>query len=177
MTSLFTVVKTIVAVAILGCIAAVAFIYSGLYDVSATTPDNAVVAWAVHAISEASVAARLGVNTVPAGLDKPETIRAGGRLFVENCAVCHGAPELAPTPIAQGLNPSPPNLFAATRKPDEKENFQFIKYGVKMTAMPGFGRSLGDDQIWQTVAFLHKLPGMSKSDYANSTAAMVPTTN
>lgn len=177
MKSLVVVIETIVAVAILGCLAVVAFIYSGLYDVSATTPDNAVVAWAVHAISEASVAARLGANKVPAGLDKHETITAGGRLFVENCAVCHGSPEAAPTPIAQGLNPPPPNLFAATRKPDQQENFQFIKYGVKMTAMPGFGKSLDDEQVWQTVAFLNKLPGMSKSDYTSSTAATAPVAN
>ncbi|MDR3495907.1 MAG: cytochrome c [Ancalomicrobiaceae bacterium] len=177
MKAFVTVVKTIVALAILECLAVVAFIYSGVYDVSATAPDNAIVAWAVHTVSEASVAARLGANKVPAGLDKPETIKAGGRLFVENCAVCHGAPEVAPTPIAQGLNPSPPNLFAATREPDEKENFQFIKYGVKMTAMPGFGKSQDDDHIWQTVAFLNKLPGMSKSDYAALTAAVAPAAN
>ncbi|MDR3376074.1 MAG: cytochrome c [Ancalomicrobiaceae bacterium] len=177
MNAFFTVVRTVVALAILGGAAAVAFIYSGLYDVSATTPDIPIVAWAVHAVSEASVAARLGANKVPSGLDKPETIKAGGRLFIENCAVCHGAPEVAPTPIAQGLNPSPPNLFAATRKPDEQENFQFIKYGVKMTAMPGFGKSLDDDHVWQTVAFLNKLPGMSKSDYAGLTAAPAPSAN
>ena len=177
MSTFFTVLRTIVALVILGCAAAVAFIYSGLYDVSATAPDNAIVAWAVHAVSEASVAARLGANKVPEGLDKPETIKAGGRLFVENCAVCHGSPEVPPTPIAQGLNPAPPNLFAATRKPDEKENFQFIKYGVKMTAMPGFGKSFDDEHIWQTVAFLNKLPGMSKSDYAGLTAAEAPSAN
>jgi hypothetical protein len=60
--------------------------------------------------------------------------------------------------------------FRADRKPDPAENFQFIKYGVKMTAMPGFAPTLSDDEIWSLVAFLNGLPGISASDYAAKTA-------
>ena len=156
-----------VAVAIVG---GLVFIYSGLYDVSATTPDSALVSWTIHKVSDTSVGARLGANHPPAGLDKPEKIKAGGRLFSENCAVCHGSPGLAKSAIIKGLNPVPPDLFLATRKPDPAENFQFIKYGVKMTAMPGFAPTLSDDEIWSLVAFLNGLPGISASDYAAKTA-------
>ncbi|MFX8612751.1 hypothetical protein ABTM13_20275, partial [Acinetobacter baumannii] len=79
------ILKTLLATVVLVLVGGVAFIYSGIYDVSASTPDNAVVAWVVHATSEASVAARLGQNKVPGDLDKPETILAGGKLFVQNC--------------------------------------------------------------------------------------------
>lgn len=166
MTTLSTILKTLLATVVLVLVGGVAFIYSGIYDVSASTPDNAVVAWVVHATSEASVAARLGQNKVPGDLDKPETILAGGKLFVQNCVVCHGAPGLAATHIALGLNPPPPDLYRANRKPDDQENFQFIHNGVKMTAMPAFGASEGDDHVWQLVAFLKKLPGISPADYA-----------
>jgi mono/diheme cytochrome c family protein len=159
---------------ILGCLVVavlggLAFIYSGIYDVSATTPDSAIVAWAVHKTSDTSVGARMGANHPPAGLDKPELIQAGGRLFSEHCAVCHGGPGLTPTAISRGLNPVPPDLFRANRKPDAAENFQFVKYGVKMTAMPGFGSSLSDDNIWSLVAFLGVAPGLSVADYAAKT--------
>ncbi len=161
---------------ILGCIVVVAagglaFIYSGLYDVSATTPDSALVTWAVHKTSNTSVHARMGANVPSAGFDKPALIQVGGRLYAENCAVCHGAPGLTPTAIAKGLNPVPPDLFKATRKPDPAENFQFIKHGVKMTAMPGFGPSLSDDNIWSLVAFLGAAPSLTAADYAAKTAA------
>ena len=110
-----------------------------------------------------------GGITVPAGLAKSGAIQAGGRLFAENCAVCHGGPGLKSTNVAQGLNPEPPDLFRATRKPDSAENFRFIKYGVKMTAMPGFGPTQTDDQIWQLVAFLGAAPGMDSAAFTAKT--------
>lgn len=177
----------IVVVTVLGCIiiavaGAVAFIYSGTYDVSASTPDNAIVAWAVHETSDHSVDARMSANHEPPGLDQPQAIQAGGRIFGENCVVCHGGPGLQPTRVAQGLNPQPPNLFRSGRHPDMAEMFQFIKYGVKMTGMPTFGKTLSDDQIWQLAAFLNKAPGMSAGQFAsltgvhasNSQNAMLP---
>lgn len=148
---------------------AVGFIYSGIYDVSALQPDNPIVSWALHTTSDQSVDARLGDIVVPPGLDTPEVIQSGGRLFVQNCVVCHGGPGLKPTDIAQGLNPSPPNLFKAGREPWMEEMFRFIKYGVKMTAMPGFGKTHTDAQIWSLAAFLRKAPGMSPEDFAAQT--------
>lgn len=159
---------------ILGCLVAAAaggfaFIYSGIYDVSATTPDNAFVAWAVHIVSDHSVGARLGVIVVPPGLDKPQQIQAGGRIYAQNCAVCHGGPGLKETAIARGLNPAPPDLFRADRVPASDENFQFIKYGVKMTAMPGFGPTHTDEQIWALVAFLGQAPGIKPANFTTET--------
>jgi mono/diheme cytochrome c family protein len=164
------ILMTILGCAVLAIVGGLAFIYSGIYDVSSTTPDSALVSWAVHKVSDTSVGARLSANHPPTGLDQPKIIAAGGHLFAENCAVCHGAPGLAQTNIAKGLNPLPPDLFRADRKPDPAENFQFIKYGVKMTAMPGFAASYSDDEIWSLAAFLNGLPGISASDYATKTA-------
>ncbi len=162
---------TILGCAVFAALGGLAFIYSGIYDVSATTPDNALVAWVVHKVSDTSVGARLAANHAPVGLDKPEKILAGGRLFSENCAVCHGGPGLDQTAIAKGLNPVPPALSRADRKPDPAENFQFIRHGIKMTAMPGFEQSYSDEQIWSLVAFLNGLPGISATDYAVRTDA------
>lgn len=177
MATLSTVLKTVLILVVLGVAGGAAFIYSGIYDVSASTPDNPYVAWVIHTTSDASVGARLGASKVPPGLDKPETIAAGGKLFVQNCTVCHGAPGVAPTHIALGLNPLPPDLYRASRKPDQQENFQFIHNGVKMTAMPAFGASEGDEHVWQLVAFLNKLPGISAADYATLTSGPAPNAN
>ncbi len=167
------VLLTILGCAVLAIIGGLSFIFSGIYDVSATTPDSPLVAWVVHTVSDTSVGARLGANHPPSWLDQPEKIAAGGHLFVENCAVCHGGPGLVPTAIAKGLNPVPPDLFRFDRKPDPAENFQFIKYGVKMTAMPGFATSLSDDQVWSLVGFLNGLPGISAADYAAKTTSPI----
>jgi mono/diheme cytochrome c family protein len=160
---------TVVGCIVVAGLAGLAFIYSGVYDVSATTPDNAVVAWAVHTTSDRSVGARLAAITVPTGLDQAATIESGGHLYAQNCAMCHGGPGLTRTAVSQGLNPQPPNLFRATRKPDNAENFQFIKHGVKMTGMPGFAPTHSDAEIWSLVAFLKVAPGISATDFAART--------
>jgi mono/diheme cytochrome c family protein len=168
-----------IVLTILGCfLFAVAgglmFIYSGIYDVSALTPDSPIVAWAVHTVSDRSVGARLGAIHVPPGLDQPALIQSGGYLFSQHCVVCHGGPGLERTAIAQGLNPQPPNLFRANRKPASDENFQFIKYGVKMTGMPAFGRTQTDEQIWSLVAFLGIAPGMTPADFLTKAGTSRP---
>jgi mono/diheme cytochrome c family protein len=160
------IILTILACILVAVLGAVGFIYSGLYDVAAVHPDNPVVAWALHTTSDHSVTARLGGIEEPPGLDKPAIVQAGGHLFGENCVVCHGGPGLQPTAIAQGINPAPPNLFRANRHPRMTEMFWFIKNGVKMTGMPGFGKTHSDDEIWSIAAFLRTAPGMSPQDFA-----------
>ena len=48
-----------------------------------------------------------------------------------------------------------------------------IKHGVKMTAMPAWGRTHNDQLIWDMVAFVGKLPSMSPAQY-KSTVASAP---
>ncbi len=175
MKTITVVMSTVAATVIVGAVVAAAgtyaFVNSGIYDVSATTPDSGAVYWATHQTMEHSIARRLGANIVPAGLDAPQQIATGGQIYVQNCAVCHGRPDMPPTAISQGLNPTPPDLFRATREPDPQENFQFIKHGIKMTGMPAFGPTQGDDEIWSLVAFLNVLPGISAADFATAVGA------
>ncbi len=165
-----TVLLTIFVVLLLAVLGIVGFIYSGWYDVAALTPDNPVVAWALRRTASRSVAARLKEVEVPPGLETPQAVKAGARLFGEYCVVCHGGPGLERTAIAQGLNPRPPDLFRAGRRPlDMDEAFWFVKNGVKMTAMPGFGKTLADEKIWSIAAFLRTAPGMSPQDFLDQT--------
>jgi mono/diheme cytochrome c family protein len=165
---------TIVACLVVLALAVVGFIYSGIYDVAALDPDIPIVAWALHKTSDQSVDARLGGIVVPPGLDRPEIVQAGGKLFRTHCSVCHGGPGLQATDIAQGLNPVPPNLFNPRRHPHMDEMYWFIKNGVKMTAMPGFGKTHSDDEIWSLAAFLRTGPGMTPEDFAAKTGSAVP---
>jgi mono/diheme cytochrome c family protein len=179
--TLTTILGTLAATAVVAVGGAYAFVTSGLYDVSASTPDSSLVYWATHQTMEHSVARRLWANVVPAGLDAPDKIAEGGRLYLENCSVCHGGPGLERSAISEGLNPTPPDLFRASREPDPAENFQFIKHGVKMTGMPAFGQTKTDDQVWTLVAFLNVAPGISAADFATKTgtpsASDSPATN
>ena len=163
------ILATVLTCAVVLLLVSIGFIYSGLYDVSALTPDPRWLAWALHTTSDHSVDARLADIRVPPHLDDPEIFHVGAHMFAQNCTVCHGGPGLKPTDIAQGLNPKPPDLFRATRKPWMEEMFRFIKYGVKMTAMPAFGKTLSDDEIWKLCVFLRQAPGLSAQKFASET--------
>ena len=167
---------TIFACLVAALLGTIGFIYSGLYDVSALHPDNPVIAWALHKTADQSVDARLGGIKVPSGLDKPDVVQAGGKLFAEHCVVCHGGPGLQPSYISQGLNPPPAQLFNPRRRPRVDEMFWFITNGVRMTAMPGFGKTLSDTDIWSLAAFLRTAPGMPRQDFAEKTGIAAPAT-
>lgn len=50
--------------------------------------------------------------------------------------------------------------------------FWIVKHGINMTGMPSFALAgAKDEEIWQIVAFLKKLPGVSEADYKDWTAA------
>jgi mono/diheme cytochrome c family protein len=46
------------------------------------------------------------------------------------------------------------------------EQFWMIKHGVKMSAMPAWGRTHSDTLMWDMVAFIQVLPHLSASQYA-----------
>jgi mono/diheme cytochrome c family protein len=66
--------------------------------------------------------------------------------------------------IRPGLYPHPPNL-AQSQMQAEQRAFWIIKHGIKMSAMPAWGKSLDDDAIWDIVAFVRKLPEMTPQTY------------
>jgi mono/diheme cytochrome c family protein len=161
------ILATVLGCAIFVSLVVVAFIYSGIYDYSTLHASNPIVSWALTEISDRSIAVRIASIVVPSGLDQPEVIQAGGQLFVEeHCWLCHRAPGLLPTAIAQGLDLPPTDLFSASRQPSMQRMFWIIRNGVKMTAMPGFGEIFSDDEIWSIAAFLKSAPGMSAQEFA-----------
>ena len=40
-----------------------------------------------------------------------------------------------------------------------------MKHGIKMSAMPAWGRTLDDTAVWELVAFLRQLPSMTGESY------------
>jgi mono/diheme cytochrome c family protein len=142
-----------------------AFIYSGIYDVAASVPDWPATQWVLATVRERSIEVRAAGIQAPPGLDDPGKILIGMEHFAAHCAVCHGAPGVPKGEIGRGLNPQPPDLAQASADSTPAELFWVIKHGIKMTGMPSW-RDHGDDELWATVAFLKKLPGMTEQDYA-----------
>jgi len=160
-----TVVATLAAVLLIAILGGVGFVYSGLYNVAATEPHWGLTYRLLNIVRVRSIKAHAAGIAVPAGLDDPAKIVTGTDHFADHCAVCHGAPGVPRGEIAEGLYPQPPNLGKAAKRYSPAELFWIVKNGFKMTGMPSWDQH-SDEELWATVAFLEKLPGMTKADYA-----------
>jgi mono/diheme cytochrome c family protein len=158
------IVSTLIAglVVILG---GLALIYSGVYDVSATAPHWRVTYWIIETARVRSIKAHAAGITVPPVFDDPAEVLVGVEHFAAHCAVCHGAPGVPKGDIGRGLYPPPPDLAAIAKLYSDAELFWIVKHGIKMTGMPAWSDH-SDAELWATVAFMRKLPGMSERDYA-----------
>jgi thiosulfate dehydrogenase len=93
---------------------------------------------------------------------------SGAQLYKEHCAVCHGLPLAPKTAIATGMYPHPPKLFEGKGVTDDEpgESYWKIANGIRLTGMPGYGKSLSETQMWQMamlVANADKLPASAKA--------------
>jgi len=139
-------------------------VYFGMYDVTATSPHTT----PVHHLLDVALTRAVKIRSadiVPPELDAAERIQNGSRLYRAHCAQCHGGPGVAPQPYALGLNPAPAALVATARTRTAAEIFWVTRQGIKMTGMPAWQYRLTDDEIWDVVAFLRVLPGLSADDY------------
>ena|SRR5579871_3974986 len=105
-------------------------------------------------------------KTVPIQADEA-AYTAGAQIYKDHCAVCHGLPTGAQTPIALGMFPKPPKLMQGTGVTDDPpgETYWKVSGGIRMTGMPGFEKTLSTTQIWQVsllCANADKLPASTK---------------
>jgi mono/diheme cytochrome c family protein len=160
--------RIIVAILIAGIFALLggfAVIATGAYDVAATAPHWPVTRWVMETARIRSIKAHAAGIPVPPGFDDPANLSMGVEHFAAHCAVCHGAPGVPKGDIAQGLYPPPPDLAKTAPLYSAAELFWIVKNGIKMTGMPAW-RDHSDEELWATVSFVKKLPGMSEQDYA-----------
>ncbi|MFY9823004.1 MAG: cytochrome c [Thermoanaerobaculia bacterium] len=157
-------VRTLVILLVLVALAGAAFMYSGLYDVAASTPDNGLLKGVLETTRDRSVARR-SEGIKPPKLDDPQRIQTGLVHYHEMCVTCHGAPGVQVSEIGMGLNPDPPELAARRGGGDPREAFWIVKNGLKMTGMPAFGVTHSDEEIWAIVAFLQKMPKLTPQEY------------
>jgi cbb3-type cytochrome c oxidase subunit III len=78
---------------------------------------------------------------------------AGGDLFKQKCAMCHGADGKG-YPALKTPDFTDPKVQAALT---DKEITEVIKKGKPGTAMPAFGEKLSADQIKSLVTYLRSL--------------------
>jgi mono/diheme cytochrome c family protein len=153
-----------------GLLGVALFVASGAYDIGADDHHLKIVLTLLEQLRERSINSHSRGIVVPAALDDPQRVDAGARHYAALCVSCHSAPGAGKSEIRTGMYPHPPSL--AQEAPREAAStFWIIKHGIKMSAMPAWGKSLNDAALWDLVAFLEKLPNMSADDYRAATAS------
>ena len=79
-------------------------------------------------------------------------IAAGKKLYVQDCAQCHGA-------NLQGMGPAPALDSARVKNAKPGEVFWFITKGKLESGMPSWA-NLSEQQRWQIVTFLESQGNM-----------------
>lgn len=152
-------------------IGAIVFITSGTYDIGADTPHWALTRQIMELTRERSIAARTASLTSPDLSDEQGILKGAGQ-YAAMCANCHSEPGKPDTELGEGLYPKQPSLSETSL--DAKAIFWVTKHGIKMTGMPAWGRSHDDATIWNIVAFVVKLKGMSSAQYQEIIAKAPP---
>ena len=166
------ILATIGALAIVAGIGAATFFFGGFYNVAATAEDPTVVTWALTQVRNASIN-RYALEQPPASINDSASVRLGAKAYAAHgCTTCHGGPGVMWLKLSEGLHPDPPDLKKAVDQRSPAQLFWIVKKGVNMTGMPSFELAgAKDEEIWQIVAFLKKLPTVSEADYKSWTAA------
>ncbi|PJG45738.1 cytochrome C [Sphingobium sp. LB126] len=166
----FPSVGFIAATALVGGALAGIVVYVGAYDIGADSPHTKPVYWLIEQLRDRSIAVRSRDVNVPANLGDVKRLQSGAGLYTEMCSGCHLGPGLEKSEISQGLYPRAPELSREEQR-SPKEQFWIIKHGVKLTAMPAWGKTHSDELIWDMVAFVRQLPRMSPVQYQAAIAS------
>ncbi len=88
----------------------------------------------------------------------PDVVQAGGVLYQEQCAACHGTQGMGDGEAAKALNPSPALLAYMVQMPMSVDEYLMwsIAEGGKAfgTDMPAFKDNLSSEEIWKIIAYM-----------------------
>jgi mono/diheme cytochrome c family protein len=159
----------VIALILLAAFAAI-FVYAGVYNIGADAPHSSLVYNALDTLRDRSIATHAQNITPPPDLNSPKRIAAGAGLYNEMCTGCHLGPGVERSELSQGLYPAAPEL-ARGDDLTPAEQFWVIKHGVKLTAMPAWGKTHDDQLIWDMVAFIRQLPKLDAQQYQAAVAS------
>ncbi|PZO76684.1 MAG: cytochrome C [Sphingomonas hengshuiensis] len=154
-----------VVVTLLGIFAlGMAYAWSGLFNVAASSGHWAITDWFLHWVMRNSVQTRAALSTPAEARDDSGLVSAAG-YYASSCASCHGAPGVRPLPLMQAATPPAPDLSKNAREWTDRQLYWILEHGVKFSGMPAWGAKDRPDEVRRMVAFVRRLPMMSAREY------------
>lgn len=142
-----------------GLLAALVAVWFGLIPARADDPKPfALERWAAKRALNTTIRREMPRQPYPSPMDATAVL-AGAKLYMQNCAVCHGSGSGGESNAAKGMYVEPPQFDKHGVDDDPAgETYWKIEHGIRFTGMPAFGGLLTEEQIWQIAAFLEHQP-------------------
>ncbi|KQM13248.1 cytochrome C [Sphingomonas sp. Leaf24] len=154
-----------VIVTLLGLFAlGMAFAWSGLFNVAASSGHWAISDWFLHWVMRNSVQTHAAFSTPKDAKDDSGLVSAAG-YYAASCASCHGAPGVRPLPLMQKATPPAPDLSKNATEWTDRQLFWILEHGVKFSGMPAWAAKDRPDEVKRMVAFVRLLPTMTPQQY------------
>jgi mono/diheme cytochrome c family protein len=164
-----TAALTTVALGLMALAVGAVVVLAGLYDVASTRQH-----WqATHTLMEAAMrqsVKRQARHVAEPPLNDEAMVLRGAACFRAKCEQCHGAPGVAVGDVGKSMQPLPGPLVDARRHWRARELYWVTRHGIKMSGMPAWEYRLSENELWDVVAFLQRLPDLSAVDYAGIAA-------
>jgi mono/diheme cytochrome c family protein len=103
-------------------------------------------------------------------LDTDEVLNQGRQVFLQSCALCHGADGHGETYIGRNMYPPAMDMTSPhVQHWSDAELYWIIQNGVRLTGMPSWQSSISETDTWKLARFIHNLPRLDAA--SASTAA------
>ncbi|MGA2075506.1 MAG: c-type cytochrome [Terriglobia bacterium] len=94
--------------------------------------------------------------------DSQEVLNQGREIFLQSCAICHGADGRGETYVGRNMYPPAMDMNSPhVQHWSDAELFWIIQNGVRLTGMPSWESSLSQTDTWKLVRFVHNLPRLN----------------
>jgi len=158
------VLATLCAVLMVGLAAVAAFVWSGVYNIAASSPHTQWVYSMLEYTMRQSVRLRASRIESPP-LSTPALLERGALCYQDHCQICHGGPGVAQEDIALGMQPLPGPLIDAPSRWKARELYWITRNGITMSGMPAWRFRLADADLWALAGFIGQLPQLSPNEY------------
>jgi copper transport protein len=85
-----------------------------------------------------------------------DSVARGRRIFLANCATCHGTSGSGDGPQAAGMLPAPGAIGPSVSRMSDPQLQYLVTNGLAGTKMPSFATTLSENERWDLVNYLHR---------------------
>jgi mono/diheme cytochrome c family protein len=144
--------------ATLAVLAVGTFVYLrlGLAEVRADLPGSQLESYLMSTAVHASVR-RHAPEIVNPVQPTDENLIAGGKMYLGECAGCHGTPGKAENETGDSLYPPIPQLPKVGTEYTEAQIFWVAKHGIRRAGMFANGKWDSDQKLWTIAAFIKRM--------------------